>query len=747
MSKIAAEIKNSVVEFSEKVIFLGMPVLYFLISVAFYLRTYDSAQIKITLIQMGGTALLATWLIKIVEEDGWDFFKKNAIIVLPLFAFLVSGVISYFRSPFPYASGNELVRRVIYIGIALLVVKEFDSEEKLKKLFNWLFAAAFVATIYGVIQFLDYRFFPSPPEPGLDPFIWRQAFGSRIFSTFGNPNFFGDFLVVMSPITLAMYMKTRKFHFILLWLLIAFNTIYTYSKGAWLGFAAGLLIFVFLMVGFFIHAQKAKVQRILFAMLLGTILLVGGGMFHQMKGRPDSSSFRIFTWLSTIEMIKTNPVLGTGIGSFYVTYPAWRRPQIFFIEGRHNTETDHPEDEYLEVAYDEGLVGLGIFLWLLAVFLMVGFKNLQVFSKQTTDKTKADLRPYYQLGIFTAISAQLIHNFVCVSLRFVSSGVFLWLLIGLIGALNIHYRQGARENSEPSKPLLPSGFKKLLQGGVAALALYLMWVFYGYFNADVKHNLAIFYSKQGQWIPALESYSNVAKQNPSFIMAHYFMGNVYNDRWASGDAERSIEKYKDVWKLAPNYVQSHHQAGLIYLKWGEDEKRFADQARAQGNANAAREHEKKKLELWDKAMKEFEKYRTIDPIFPLNYYRMAWIFMQLGRQDKAEQMYKDHLEFPEKLKSYPHNAWVEDWAVRRAGEYSETCVNLGNMKFMAGNMDEAKKYYEKAVALSPDSLNAIKNLAVLLGRQGQIQQATELWQKARKLSPNDPDVQRVFQGR
>ncbi|MCA6070862.1 MAG: hypothetical protein LE168_00485 [Endomicrobium sp.] len=39
--------------------------------------------------------------------------------------------------------------------------------------------------------------------------------------------------------------------------------------------------------------------------------------------------------ISIWEMINTNPVLGAGIGAFYVTYPPWRRPQIFLIEGRH----------------------------------------------------------------------------------------------------------------------------------------------------------------------------------------------------------------------------------------------------------------------------------------------------------------------------------------------------------------------------------------------------------------------------
>jgi len=39
--------------FTRKVIWTWLPLLYLLIADSFYLRTYDSAQIKITLLQMG----------------------------------------------------------------------------------------------------------------------------------------------------------------------------------------------------------------------------------------------------------------------------------------------------------------------------------------------------------------------------------------------------------------------------------------------------------------------------------------------------------------------------------------------------------------------------------------------------------------------------------------------------------------------------------------------------------------------
>ena len=76
MSETEKNQGNNILEVTGKILMYGVPILYFLISVAFYLRTYDSAQIKITLIQMGGTVLLAAWLIKLIEEDASLFFRN-----------------------------------------------------------------------------------------------------------------------------------------------------------------------------------------------------------------------------------------------------------------------------------------------------------------------------------------------------------------------------------------------------------------------------------------------------------------------------------------------------------------------------------------------------------------------------------------------------------------------------------------------------------------------------------------------
>jgi len=730
---------------SEKVLAWGLPFFYFLVSIAFYLRTYDSAQIKITLVQILGTIFIGVWMIKLLEEDFLEFVNKNLIIILPLVAFLLSGVFSFSHSYFFYASWNELVKRIIYIFIALIVIKEFDSDQKFSILFKVLFWATFVATFYGIIQYLDAKYFAGL-EKGLDPFVWRMAFGTRIFSTFGNPNFFGDFLVVMSPIILAMFFRRRQPIYLFLWFMTAFCVVQTGSKGAWLGFAVGLVAFAFLLVIFFLRTKKKWLKYVIIGAMIVSMAIAYFGIKENLRERTDSGSFRIFTWISTWEMINTNPWIGTGIGSYYVTYPAFRRPQIFFIEAKHNTESDHPEDEYLEVWYDEGYIGFGIFLWLLGTFLFISFKNLRAFSEQDPLKKYLDIRAYYQLGILSSLIAQLSHNMVCVSLRFVSSGIFLWLLIGIIGSLCIHNPLSAKTPppSPNPKTLLPLSTRRVVQIIIIIAVAFFVKIFYGYFDADMKHNLGIFYSKQGQWDKALASYSTVVKENPSFIMAHYFMGNVYNDRWAAEDGNNAIKKYEDVWKLAPNYVQSRHQAGLIYIKWAEDEKRRVEEARVKGDTVAMQEHQNKLKELYNKALYELNRYKEIDPIFPVNYYRIAYIYLQLGDLKKAEEAYLEHINYPEKLKAPPHNAWVENWSKRRLADYAETYMYLGNLMFGTGNAPKAKEYYKKGLELVPGHLNITKNLAILYANSGDMASARALWEELRKANPDDPDVKKVF---
>jgi tetratricopeptide (TPR) repeat protein len=314
-------------------------------------------------------------------------------------------------------------------------------------------------------------------------------------------------------------------------------------------------------------------------------------------------------------------------------------------------------------------------------------------------------------------------------------------------------------------------------------------VFRDVFMADVNHNVAIFFSKQGVWAKdprfdaaverfppemreeyrkiggAIEHYEEVVRLNPHFPMARYFIGNVYND-WGSNfhaealDArgrgevararelkeraeamwEKSLAAYDAVKAFAPNYVQTHHQVGLVYLKMGEMERSWG--------------HEAKGNEYWDKALENFRLYRQLDPVFPPNYYRTAHVHFVRGDYDKAEDAYLGALKYN---------------LGRFADRNAETYAHLGRLAYtrlvnrhpnasrLPGDTDDFKAaadYYESSVreaelaGSSADrwKLEALKALAVLHTRAGHREKALSFWQKFGALRPDDPDVRSVFGG-
>jgi tetratricopeptide (TPR) repeat protein len=475
-----------------------LPVTYFLVSISFYLRTYDSAQIKITLTQLGGSMVILFWALQLIFQKRFPFSKKDLPLVAPFLAILVSGVVSYLQSSFQAGSLEEFLRRVFYSFMALIVIAEFRGMDRQRRLMRWLIAGFAVTVLYGFIQYFDGRLFPpGMTKAGLDPFIWRQAFSLRVFSSFGNPNFYGNFLVIITPILIALYFRgggkpfrpflligvlvpvvlltdklfTNQFGGITaqnqfwvtggLWasLLVVLGLIWwkspsvsasgmmifigatfvnlyaTETKGAWVGFVAAI-VFSALLVGLFLVGRKAR--RLTWS-LMGVSLLVALAGFmavrHYALKRSQSVDFRVFTWISTWDMIRSQPWLGTGIGTFKWAYPAYRRPEIILLEGRSNTETDHVEDEYLEVLYDEGIVGFGIFLWLILSVSVMGIRMLQrltVEGPRPPPEPAIDDRVYKVLGYMGAWWAALVHWLVDVSVRFVSSGIFSFFLPALV---------------------------------------------------------------------------------------------------------------------------------------------------------------------------------------------------------------------------------------------------------------------------------------------------------------------------
>ncbi|MDD5630156.1 MAG: O-antigen ligase family protein, partial [Elusimicrobia bacterium] len=324
---------------------------------------------------------------------------------------------------------------------------------------------------------------------------------------------------------------------------------------------------------------------------------VTGTPAHREYDLSSQAKFLPETWKGTWALNLTQPWLGSGPGSFWVRYPAFRRPGVILLERKHNTETDHPENELLEQWTDGGIVGLLLWLWLFGALLRHGWARLR------RPEQEAQL-----LGAFVAVAAGVLAMLFSSSSRYVVPGWLMYFSAGLLGVLCLR-------KADPRDPVLacplplPGAWRAALAVLVAAAAAAAGRAVVRGFTSDARLNYAIYYSKGGEWDKALQEYGRMVPWTPAYVMGQYFTGNVLKDRDGPGDLELALAQYRRVRELAPHYVQVHYQEGQVLRKLGRKEEAIA----------------------------RFEAQAALDPVWDQPWRQLAELYRETGRTEQAAE--------------------------------------------------------------------------------------------------------------
>lgn len=678
--------KNAFERFMHGVLVHGTGLLGLLISVSFFTATYDSAQVKLTLLHLGGILLLALWAALNISRKTNPFTREKLPVLLPVLVYLGWNTLSFLCFPYKMEAAEEFARFWLYGGLTLMAATEFSVSD-VRTLFKYFIAAAWVSVLYGILQVLDGFF------PGLDPMPWRGFFTKRIFSTHANPNFYADFVVFSSCLTAAYYLVTRKKSLLVLTGLGAITLFFTESKGAWVAFAAAAACGTALYTNCLAQAAKKYLKKINLtaaALVLIACILAGGFAVKRFQ----SVSFRAYTWLSAFEMVQDAPVLGTGPGSFKIIYSAYRRPQIFYIENAHNTETQHAENEFLEQWAVGGTVGLAVFLWLAVFLFVLSAKNL----KRSGEQNALLERNYYLLGVTAAFAGMLVHAGVDISIHFASSGLFFALFMGLIIAL-------CSPQTKQETPITnhAGAFALILRGiiwtalailayliftqfyeitsvigitsagqlilmaaawiilsacvlGTAAvyakatrlcasapaltvLALALLPVYgaWGFFRANHYYSLGVSMINAHNVDGALMYFSKAIHLNPFQTEYRQFRANTLagalnltrtfsaargDKKEASTDYERALRDLDTVSTRTPNHPLLHHNYGQLYFAMAMHRSQDASYAKSAAEYEMFRADAIKNMEL---AKKSFQRALLTDPVNADTYFYLTQI--------------------------------------------------------------------------------------------------------------------------
>ena len=344
----------------------------------------------------------------------WGLFpatelNKPLLAFILVNAFAVIMCVNFIPSIGPFFS-----KFLKYIFMFFIVVDTINTEKRIKNLlavviFSALFISADAATQY-------FR--------GVDFLRGYPISGQRLTASFQNPNSFGEWLIMVIFITLGLLLTMQPGKFILKRLglsILAFILMLliglTYSRGAWIGFLAGLIIIVAYKI-----SRSSKRARTLLALLI--IMFVIGIFFllpSAIKERivsvgtiEGSGLVRLKLWQGALGIIKDFPLFGAGLNTYASVSLRYSIPGEEGYSYAHNS--------YLQMAAETGLAGLACFLWILVKFFRLEFRALLLRDSPLWG---------YSLGLLAGISAFLVHGFFESNLYSFQLATLFWFMLGL----------------------------------------------------------------------------------------------------------------------------------------------------------------------------------------------------------------------------------------------------------------------------------------------------------------------------
>jgi tetratricopeptide (TPR) repeat protein len=531
----------------------------FVLPLAFFLRSYDSAAIKFTILQWGSLTMLFGWLWQGLSRGRFQTPASSWTVLLPALAYGAWMLVRFATEPHKLGALPDFLTQFTMLVGFLAAFLGFAGARSASRFATLTVAAAWLVALYGLAQTV-----------GLDPFIWKGSFGkghigTLLFSTLGNPHLCASFLAVAIPLALTLDLDPEapsplRLSALALVPVAAVAAVLTGSPLGMAAVAVSCLLYA-IIVPLSLRTPAALKSGAIAAV---TALILGAAALTLDAGARESwsytSRFRKTMAAAELLMIEERPLAGFGPGSFFVHYPRFRPTEIIQMEGpRHNTMTQYPEYTLLGVAVELGLIGAALWLWLFGAALWTGARGAAALRR-----AGALPESVYAAGFSAAAAGGLAAAHLGFAGSFPAPGWYAWPLAGLAAGLA---SLAARRAAVSVYPLPVSEDIRRALYAPALLAFAGLAVMPGlWLRSDVNLNAAIYFAKNNDLSKAVELFSEVLPGAQSYTMSLYFKGNALADM---GKPEEALAAYASLQAQAPDYVLVHARRGAAYAKLGD----------------------------------------------------------------------------------------------------------------------------------------------------------------------------------
>jgi O-antigen ligase len=385
--------------------------------------------VKVSVERMLGLIALAAWAWDLLRRGGRARHTPIDWVILGFLVWIAITTVTSVHWPTALLGRPRryegLVSFLNYALIYFLVLQLADHASRIRRLAQALFWSSVIVAAFGVLQFLGVRL------AGWQPLGFEA---NRAFSTYGNPDFLGGFLIFSVTVALGLaLLEQRSFWRMVYWAGLALNgvaLVVSFTRGAWIG---GVISLAVLAVAAW--RQRATMRRTDWAPAVVAVAVAVAIIWRSLSSSSEVLNFgkriasifqfgsgsgqsRTQIWQAAVTSIKHRPVQGWGPDTFRLVFTKYKSVEYVQIKGG-SSGADNAHDYLLQLASGTGIPGALIFC---GIFVWAGIRSFKTIFK------RSDQPIYLILAAFWAASAgYLVHLLFGISV----TGVTFLLWIGL----------------------------------------------------------------------------------------------------------------------------------------------------------------------------------------------------------------------------------------------------------------------------------------------------------------------------
>lgn len=619
-------------------IFLSL--LFIWVPLAFFVRAAEGFTLTKELVGL----LVVIYFVFLALLENRKVFCSPLVIAGLLFALWMVGD-SYFVALVKPIVLNASFNILLIAGTLVTVVFASRKGGSYEKLIHLAVGTGAFVSLYGFFQVL-----------GMDKLSWDTKFQARAFSTLGNPDYMGGYLVVLLPLAFLLTLRTygqipfkqKKiqpatksqkswYWFRTLNLLLFIGLLLSRVQGSFAALAAAVLFFLIV----FSTAWGADLFRNNTRSILITlaVLVVGAGAYVVRHGgmkafteKQISVQQRVENYQVAFQMLKDHSLLGIGLGQVGVQYPFYQAKPYSPVEYAQHpyTYSEHIHNDFLQFWVEGGLPGIAFFGALLLIFT----REVCTFLKNPENKKENKELLIGVAGAMVALLVQSLSNF---PLQVAPTAILFGLLLAAPLALKpVSLSPRLSVNSPVHNPLLAFLILAVLAYSARAAA------------SSIAMRDTIGETNIGKSDNALYYGNRLAKLSPDNPKAWNALAKAQE---LSSKNDLAVDSLQKSLLLNPNYAESLAALAELKVKQGQfaEGLDFSEKTLALTPNYTSPLWTKSvclfQLKRYEDSAKGFEAFLTFYPRDAQGYLDLGVCYIQLKRKSDAVEAWKKSLQY------------------------------------------------------------------------------------------------------